>query len=215
MTGRHLLVRCGLLGLAIALGGCVYSVESVITDPSATFDPRLLGAWKEVGSSDRAVVTRSARNGYTIEYGSNDTVSRYEARLGRLGDRLILDVSVPPRDSSPTPSGKLPIAWHVVYTLDLSEDEMRAALIDGDSLAAAIRAGGVRLSAHPRYSVVCTRMCEPTELLLDGTSEELRTALGPYLERAGSLEPPTIFRRAARTRNAAPVPPAHADPWTQ
>src|SRR5829696_2336722 len=84
MTGRHLRMQCGLLGLAIALGGCVYSVESVITESSVTFDPRLLGAWEEVGGSDRAVVSRSASNSYAIEYASGDT-ARYEARLGRLG----------------------------------------------------------------------------------------------------------------------------------
>ena len=74
MTGRHLRMRCGLLGLAVALGGCVYSVESMITESSVTFDPRLLGAWAEVDGSDRAVVTRSAPNSYAIEYASRDTV---------------------------------------------------------------------------------------------------------------------------------------------
>ena len=42
MNGRHLRVRTGLLGLAIVLGGCVYSVESLITESSAMFDARLL-----------------------------------------------------------------------------------------------------------------------------------------------------------------------------
>jgi hypothetical protein len=214
MTGRHLQVRCGLLGLAILLGGCVYSVESLITDSSAAFDARLLGDWKEVGGSEHAVVTRSARNGYTIEYGSDDSVSRYAARLGRLGNRLILDVSVPPEDSSPTASGQLPIAWHVVYALDVGEREIRVAPIEGDSLAAAIRAGRIRLDAHAR-SAFCPGMCAPTDLILDGTTEELRATLGPYLERAGSLEPPNVFLRAPRARNAAPPPPTHAGSSTK
>jgi len=51
MTGRHLQVRCGLLGLTIVLGGCVYSVESVITESSAAFHARLLGDWMEVEDS--------------------------------------------------------------------------------------------------------------------------------------------------------------------
>ena len=70
MTGQHLQVRCGLLGLAIVLGGCVYSVESVVTESRAAFDARLLDDWKEVGSSEHAVVTRSGRIGYSIEYRS-------------------------------------------------------------------------------------------------------------------------------------------------
>jgi hypothetical protein len=213
MTGRHLRMRCGLLGLAIVLGGCVYSVESVITDSGATFDQRLLGAWEEVGGSDRAVVTRSARNGYAIGYASGDTV-RYEARLGRLGDRLILDVSVPPEDGSLMQSGEPPIAWHLAFALDVREDEIRVALIDGDSLTAAIRAGRVRLAAHGR-AAFCPGKCAPAELILDSTTEDLRTALGPYLASAGALEPPSVFRRAPRARNAAPAPPTDAAPWTR
>src|SRR5829696_8824030 len=207
MTGRHLRMQCGLLGLAIALGGCVYSVESVITESSVTFDPRLLGAWEEVGGSDRAVVSRSASNSYAIEYASGDT-ARYEARLGRLGDRLILDVSIPPECGSPKRPGEPATARHLAFVLGVGEDEIRAAPIDGDSLAAAIRAGRVRLDAHAR-SAFCPRLCAPADLIVDSTTEELRAALGPYLERAGSLEPPIIFRRAPRARNAAPAPPTH------
>ena len=59
MKGQQLRMRCGLLGLAIVLGGCVYSVESVIKESSARFDVRLLGNWKEVGSSERAARTRN------------------------------------------------------------------------------------------------------------------------------------------------------------
>jgi len=210
MNGRRVRMQCGLLGLAIALGGCVYSVESVITESSVTFDPRLLGAWEEVGGSERAVVTRSARNGYMIAYGSGDTVSQYEARLGRLGSRLILDASVSPEDGPPMPSGKPPIAWHRAYALDVGEDEIRVAPIDGDSLVAAIRSGRVRLDAHARVAF-CPGVCAPTDLILDGRTEELRAALGPYLERAGSLESPIVFRRAPRARNAAPAPPTDAD----
>ena len=208
MTGRHLTVRCGLLGLAMALGGCVYSVESVITESGATFDARLLGAWEEVGGPDRAVVTGSARNGYTIEYASDDTVKRYEARLGRLGDRLILDVSVPPEGGRSKPSGEPPTAWHLAFALDVGEDEIRVAIINGDSLAAAIRAGRVRLDAHTR-SASCPQMCAANALILSSTTEDLRAALGPYLASAGALEVPDVFRRASGARKAtAPSRPA-------
>src|SRR5215204_1683791 len=177
MTGRHLRMQCGLLGLAIALGGCVYSVESVITESSATFGGRLLGDWKEVDSSERAVVTRSARNGYVIEYGSDDIVSRYEARLGRLGSRLILDVSVSPEDGPPMPSGKPPIAWHRAYALDVGEDEIRPSTATRSRRRFEPDASG----STPARSAFCPGMCAPTDLILDSTTEELRAALGPYL----------------------------------
>jgi hypothetical protein len=212
MTGRHLRMQCGLLGLAIALGGCVYSVESTITESSVTFDPRLLGAWEEVDGSDRAVVTRSASNRYAIEYASRDTV-RYEARLGRLGDWLILDVSVPPERGPAKPSGEPAIAWHLTYVLDVGEDEIRVAVIAGDSLAAAIRAGRVQLDAQAS-SAHCPQMCAPADLTLHSTTEELRAALGPYLASAGALERTAIFRRVPGVRKAAPAPGTHADSTT-
>jgi hypothetical protein len=202
VTRRHLRMRCGLLGLAIALGGCVFSVESVITASGATFDPRLVGEWEEVGGSDRAVVARSARNGYAIEYTSDDTVSRFEARLGRLGDRLVLDVSRVPRESGPPkPHPEPQIARHLAYVLDIGENEIRASLIDADSLAAALRVGQVRL-AYTRSD---------SSLILHGTTEELRAALGPYLASADALERPTVFRRVPRARNGAAAPPTPAD----
>ena len=215
MTGRHLRMRCGLLGLAIVLSGCVYSVEPVITESGATFDARLLGAWEEVGGSDRAVVTRSGRNGYAIEYVSGDT-ARYEARLGGLGDRLILNVSVPPEEGegSPTPSGGPPVAWHLAFALDIGGDEIRVALIDGDSLAAAIRAGRVRLDAHTR-SAKCPQNCAPSALVLHSATADLRAALGPYLASPGALEAPSAFRRAPARRKAATAPSTHADSSTQ
>lgn len=208
MTRRHLRMQCGLLWLAMALGGCVYSVESMITESGATFDPRLLGAWEEVDGSDHAVVTRSASNSYAIEYASRDTV-RYEARLGRLGDRLILDVSIPPDGGSPKPSGASAIVRHFTVVLDVGEDEIRVAVIDGDSLAAAIRAGRVRLDAHASSPSLCPQTCAPNALILRGATGELRAALGPYLASAGALEHTGIFRKlreGADTSYVRPTP---------
>lgn len=82
-----------VLGLAILLiSGCVLSVDPVISESGATFNPRLLGAWEEVSGPGRAVVSRAAQNRYAIDYTSDGTTGRFEARLGRPGDRLVLDV---------------------------------------------------------------------------------------------------------------------------
>lgn len=207
MTSRYRQMRCVVLGLAISLGGCVYSLESVITGSTAAFDTRLLGVWEEVGGTDGAVVTRFSQNGYAIEYMTNDTVRVYEARLGRLGDLMILDVLVPPHDELAKPPGETPIARHLAFVLDIGENEMRVALIDADSLVAAIRAGRIQLDAHARVAS-CPR-CSASDLILEGTTQELRSALGPYLASPRALEPPTIFRRATAARKAAHA--THAD----
>ena len=218
MNGRHMRMQCGMLGLAIALGGCPFSVESLITESDVTFDPRLLGAWEEVNGSDRAVIARSGRNGYAIDYGpgrtggwfweSRDTLKRFEARLGRLGDRLILGVLVPPEEGAPKPDGEPLILLHFMSVLEIGEDEVRWALIDGDSLTAALRAGRVRLAYTRSDNSDDSRI--PAELTLHGTTEELRAALGLYLASPGALREWSVFRRVRGARNTAP-PSTHAD----
>ena len=49
------------LGLGLLLGGCVLSLDPVVPESGAAFDPRLLGAWEEVSGSDRAVVSEAGR----------------------------------------------------------------------------------------------------------------------------------------------------------
>lgn len=203
MNGRHMRMRCGLLGLAIALGGCVLSVESMLTESDVTFDTRLLGAWEEVDGSDRAVVARSGQNGYAIEYTSDGT-GRYEARLGRLGGRLILDVLEPPEERAPKPDGEPLILRHFTLVLDVGEDEIRVAFINRDSLAAALQAGRVRL-AHTDSSSGYISF-----LVLQSTTEELRAALGSYLASPGALDW-IVFRRVHGGRNTAPARSGHAD----
>jgi len=78
------------LSPALVTVGCVLSMDAVITESESMFDARLLGAWEEVGGSDRAVVSTAGDGTYAIEYTTDGSVGRFEARLGRLGDRLVL-----------------------------------------------------------------------------------------------------------------------------
>ncbi|MGA2263860.1 MAG: DUF4185 domain-containing protein [Acidobacteriota bacterium] len=184
----------GVLGLAIVLNSCVLSIAPVISESDATFDPRLLGTWEEVSGSDRAVVSRAAGNTYTIEYGDDGKAGRFEARLGRLGEHLVLDVWPTPRDSDlPKPYAGLLLAGHMFFALNVDPDEIHVAALEPDSLLAALGAGQVKL-AHGRSG---------DQLILHGTTEQLRSALGPYLARSGALAKPDVWRRA---RGAASAP---------
>ena len=186
------------LGFAIVLSGCVLSVDPVIPESGATFDPRLLGRWEEVSGSDLAVVSRGAENAYAIEYTSGGKVGRFDARLGRLGDRLVLDVwPAPPDTDLPAPYSELLVAGHLLFALEVGPDEIRVGMLEPDSLLAALRAGQVRL-AHGRSE---------DRLILHGTTEELRSALGPYLARSGALAKPDVWRRVRVAGATAPLRP--------
>jgi len=203
------LLRLGsALGLTVILGGCVLSGEPVILESDAAFDPRLLGMWKEVSGSDHAVVSRTAGNTYAIEYSSDGNVGRFEARLGRLGDRLILDVWPTPGDKElPKSYAGLLVAGHWLLSLDVSPDEIRMSALESDSLLVDLRAGKVRL-AH--------RFIED-KLILSGTTEELRSALGPYLARSGALAEVWVWQRtqAAGPLRPVEVPCFEAAPWRE
>jgi hypothetical protein len=176
-----------VLGFAIVLPGCVLSIDAVVSESGATFDPRLLGTWEEVSGSDRVVVRRAAENTYSMEYTSGGKVGRFEARLGRLGDHLVLDVWPAPHETDlPRPYAGLLVAGHLLLTLDVGLDEIRVAMLEPDSLLAALDAGEVPL-AHGRSE---------DQLILHGTTEDLRSALRAYVARSGALGEPDVWRRA-------------------
>ncbi|MFH1183700.1 MAG: DUF4185 domain-containing protein [Chloroflexota bacterium] len=196
MTVGALLRLGSALALTVILGGCVLSGEPVVLESDATFDPRLLGMWKEVSGSDHAVVSRTAGNTYAIEYSSDGNVGRFEARLGRLGDRLILDVWPTPGDKElPKPYAGLLVAGHWLLSLDVNPDELHMSALEPDSLLANLRAGKVRLA---------DRLIED-KLIVSGTTEELRSALGPYLARSGALAEVWVWQRAQPAGPLRPV----------
>jgi hypothetical protein len=198
VTVRAILKLGIAMGFAVVLSACVLSVEPVVLESGATFDPRLVGTWEEVSGSDHAVVSRAAGNTYVIEYSSDGNVGRLQARLGRLGNRLVLDVWPAPRDKDlPPPYAGLLVAGHLLLSLDVGRDEIRTAALEPDSLLAALRADKVRL-AHRRSE---------EELILYGTTEELRSALGPYLAHPGTLAEVCVWRRAQDARAVGPLRP--------
>lgn len=205
----------GMLAFSALLAGCVISVDHVVPESEATLDPRLLGRWAEVSGPDRAVISRAAGRDYALEYSSSDgNVSRFGARLGRQGEYAVLDVWPVPGEADLAVSYRdLLIGGHVLLALDIGADEIRGTLLEPDSMLAALRSGELRL-AHSSSR---------DRLVLQGTTEQLRSALGPYLGRTGALGKPSVWRRvpsteseaAIRTPPAAAMPRFEASPWPE
>lgn len=172
--------------VAGALGGCVVSVQPVVTVAASSFDASLLGKWAEVGSKDRITVSRGDANLYEIEYtdGTGKT-GQFEARLGWLGQRTVLDVQPAPRESSPMPEAASFIRGHILYAITIAPDTIKIALLDPKALRAAVKSKAVVLSSFDDHD----------QLVLTGSTDELRRALASYIERPGALDEPSRWRR--------------------
>ena len=174
-----------MLAFVVVLAGCVVSIEPAVPESEATFDARLVGSWEN--GSERAVIARAGASGYAIEYTTAKGDSgRFQGRIGRLGERLVLELRPVPREREVRePYDGLFVAGHLLLALDVGADELRIALLRPDSLLAALTSGGVRAS-HSRAD---------ERVILRGTSAELRAALAAYAARAGAWGEPDVWRR--------------------
>jgi hypothetical protein len=189
-SARGITVRFAV-GVVVAtctgLAACVVSVEPVVSEADALFDPVLLGVWLEVDGSDRVEVSQAAENLYEIVYTSDNEERRYHARLGELGDSRILDAW--PAEMEGRPAGqpaRLMVVGHLLVTLDVvGPDAVNTRILEPDSVLAALQAGELGLD-HT----------ESDNLVLHGSTAALRAALRPLLARPGALARPTQWRRA-------------------
>jgi hypothetical protein len=175
------------LAACSALVACVVSVEPLVPEADALFDPLLLGVWGEVAGSDRVEVSRGTGNLYEIIYASGTEEGRYHARLGELGGRRILDVwPAPVEDGHTAQRDNLMVAGHLLVALDVAgPDAVTTRRLEPDSVLAALQAGQLALD----YT-------ESDNLVLRGSTAALRAVLGPFLGWHGAFAAPTEWRRA-------------------
>lgn len=199
MTSRH----GSSFAVCILLAGCVVSSDPVVTDSDATFDPRLLGSWEEVHGTDRASVSREGASSYTIAYTEeHGRTGRFAARLGRLGERQVLDVwPAPGAHELPDVYGSSLLPGHILLALEIDSDRVSVSTLEPDSLGAALRSGRLRLGYERGDD----------RLLLRAATAQLRSALQSFVARAGAWRKPDAWRRSGRLAGAAP-PQGPVDP---
>lgn len=204
MTLRTIFFIPGLIFL-ILLTGCALSINTVIPDSEAIFDPSLIGSWKEVSGTDQADISRSTGNRYEIEYSGDGKKGRFEARLGRLGGHLIIDVWPKPRtDDLSDPYADMMLSGHLQLFIRVSENEIAVAVPDPDSLLSALQSGRLKMPYKHLNETVDNTNRE--EFILTGTTEELRENLGKYYADPGIVPEPADWLIARRTTEAPKLP---------
>lgn len=198
VTTRNLRTLVPLPALLPALAGCVLALDSIVPESGAIFDPRLVGTWEDSSSTDRAVISRASDQSYAIEHTSDGKVSRLQARLDSLGGRLVLDVWATPVDGDvPELYAGLMVAGHALLVLDIGADEVRAAALELDSLLIRLRTEQPLLPLQHLDG----------QLVIHGTTDQLRAALGPHLASPSMLTAPSVWRRVAGGGPAGPPAP--------
>ena len=200
MTTRNGRDLVPLSALVLALAGCFVALDAIVPESDAISDPRLVGTWEDVSSADRAVISRVSDHTYAIEITSEGKASRFQARLDSLGGRLVLDVWATPADGEvPRLYADIMVAGHTLFVLDIGADEVRTATLDLDSLLTHLRT---------EQPLLPHRLLDD-QLVLLGTTDQLRASLGAHLASSGALTESTVWRRVGErgpTGPPAPVP---------
>jgi hypothetical protein len=178
---------CIALAASLGLAACVVSIEPIVPEADAIFDPELLGAWLEVDGDDRVEVTRADESLYEIVYASDLAERRYHARLGELGARRILDVWPAVEEDPVLAREPLLVGGHLLVELGaVGPDVVVTRVMEPESLRAALVAGDLPLEYTDAESLV-----------LRGSTTELRAALRPFLDWPSAFAAPTEWRRVA------------------
>lgn len=178
-------IRGLLVGLlTAATWGCLGSVNPVIPDSAASFEPQLLGTWSDSASRERAVITQTGPRSYGIQYTDEQgqTLSLV-GLLGRSRERFILDVQ--PTAAALGPYKDLVVRLHIPVILDSIGPRIHLAILEPDSLDQYLR-------THPR-AIAHGRTRDG--LVLTADSPELGQFFATYLQRPGALSAPSTWIR--------------------
>lgn len=178
-----------LFALVLPLHACVVAREPFVAKADAVDDARLAGYWETSDSSERATVSREAAGDYVVVYEAKDHRDRYEARPGRWGSFLVLDLRALPDSATAEPSSDS--AAHQLLRVEMGEQEARVAALNIDSVRSAIRSGRIAL----RY------VESDNDLVLQGSTAALRAALEPVIGDSSLFGEPGVFRRVAPFRH--------------
>lgn len=179
-----------------ALAGCVLSIEPAISPSEGVFQPGLLGTWVTADGKDSATVTRAGESGYRIRYIDDDgKPGTFDGNTGRLGKHLVLEVApaAPEVEANDAYLAAL-LPGRLLFVIVFSGDgtELRTTTLQVDSLRA-------HLQHHDTWTPHLMQAAHfgegDPDVLLTGTTAELRTWLAWYLDRPGVMSDPTVWHR--------------------
>lgn len=181
-----------LLWLTAALTGCyVVSVHPYFTETDVIFDDRLNGHWR---SDDMDwLLEPEGKDAYRLTITEGDRATSFDTHLFQINGQWFLDTT--PREFGEIPDSlAIHLApLHFLFRVKLDGDRMSATALSRDWLASQFETGQLRLRHRLRTN--------DSELLLTGSSRELREFLGQTLNQ------PELYEDALNFERHHPQPP--------
>jgi hypothetical protein len=170
----------GAGALAMLLAGCmpVPSLRPLFTEEESIFEPRLLGEWRAAPTAGDVALhfERAGEKSYRLTYKQDDdSVSFYDARVGRVGDSLFLDVEP---EESHVEELLAEEAWpqllpfHTFYRVEVDGGVLRLFFLDHDWLEEKIAGGEITIP----HEII------KDSILLTATTEELQALVVRYAQ---------------------------------
>jgi hypothetical protein len=179
-------LRTLVLAVVSLTCGCIGSVQPVIEEGNATFDPALLGTWADSASAERAVITADGPRRYAIRYTDDaGQTMLLTGVLGRIDARRVLDVQATSKDLGAYKD--VVVRMHFPLVLDAPGPRLHVATLETDSL-------GRFLERNPR---AVAHVGTEGALLLTADTPTLVRFLERYLRRPGSVAAPTTWIRTS------------------
>jgi hypothetical protein len=166
-----------LFALGIATAGCFLqtSVHPFVPEDDGVVIPALAGQWVEAEDDEpdslelTPAVSRTADT-WTLRYrdNANDPPAVLEVRLGRLGDHLVWDMTLPEDKEEPALSAVHRLPLHSLARISLEGDRLELAFLDPKWFSTRAAEGALDV-AHLEI--------EEDDILLTAPTEELRAAV--------------------------------------
>jgi hypothetical protein len=142
-----------LLALALSSAACLaVSLQPVYEPGTIAFDPALLGTWASDEDGVTLAIERGEWHSYHLAFTDRDSTIRLSARLTRVGDLQLLDVT--PLDGTDIPPLLLPV--HGIFRVTLEGDTLSVSNLDYDYFLAVAAHGEAGFAIDGRKNVVIT-----------------------------------------------------------
>ncbi len=136
-------------GLVALIGGCVRSLHPLFNEEDLVFEPSLVGTWSEEDDEDTWSFQKSGENAYDLIVTEGGLPAGFDAKLGRLGSYLFLDLYPQEPDIKNDFYKFHLIPAHTFSRVWIEEDTLHLSMLDNDWLRDMIDQGELNIE-HER-----------------------------------------------------------------